>query len=419
MTIGAGLLMLPVSAASGEWTSPLTALFTATSAVCITGLAVVDTGTYWSGFGQFVIMMLVQVGGFGIMAGATLLGVLVSRRMRLAAHLAASAENRSLGMADLRIVLALVAGFTLIVETLLAAYLTSLFWIRDGYEPGKAIWYGVFHSVSAFNNAGFTLWSDGLIWFQTSASVLGPIALAVIIGGLGVPVLQDIRRAPLRPGLWSAHTKITLWGSLALLIVGALGTLVFEWSNRATIGGMSVADKVMSAAFHSAMTRTAGFNALDMYDMENPTLAFSIVLMLIGGGGASAAGGIKVTTFFILGLVAWAEVRGDAGRRISSQVQRQALAVALLSIGVILIATGAMMVLTPYKIEHMMFEVVSAFANVGLSTGVTPILPPAGQMILIFLMFLGRVGPVSFAAALALRPRKRPFRYPEEHPIVG
>jgi trk system potassium uptake protein len=424
MAIGAGLLMLPISTASGEWASPVTALFTATSAVCITGLTVVDTGTYWSGFGQFVILALIQIGGFGILAGATLLGVLVSSRMRLAAHLAASSENRSLGLSDVRSVLRLVAILTLVSEAALAAYLTAVFLLRDEYELGQALWFGVFHSVSAFNNAGFGLWADNLMGFQSDIAVLFPVGIAVIVGGLGVPVLQDLRRAWSKPRLWSAHTKITLWGTLALLLAGAAATLVFEWSNSGTLGAMPPLEKIANALFHSAMTRTAGFNAVNIGEMENATLAASTGLMMIGGGGASTAGGIKVTTFFILGLVAWSEIRGDAdvaafGRRISSQVQRQALAVALISIAVVVVSTAAMMLLTPYKLEHMMFEVVSAFSNTGLSTGFTGVLPPSGQLLLVLLMFIGRVGPVSFAAALALRPRKREFRYPEEHPIVG
>lgn len=424
IAFGTGLLMLP-AARTAEGGAPfLTALFTATSAVSVTGLIVVDTPTYWSGLGQGVILALFQVGGLGIMSGATLLGLLVARRLRLSTRLVVQAETRSLGLGDVVGVLKQVLLFTIGVELVTAAVL--MLRLRHAYgEPwAEAVWNGLFLAVSAFSNAGFSTYSDSLMSFVADPLVLGPIMAAVVLGGVGFPVLHDMRRNPRRAAKWSLHTKITLLGTGLLLLGGTAAVLAYEWGNPATLGPLGAADKLLGAAFHSAMTRSGGFNALDIGQMRSETLTISYVLMMIGGGSASTAGGIKVTTFFILGYVVWAEIRGEPdvtafGRRISRDVQRQALTVALLAVGFVGTATLVLLTVSDLTLDDALFETVSAFATVGLSTGATADLPAAGHAVLVALMFLGRVGTITVATGLALRTRQRLYRYPEERPIVG
>lgn len=422
--LGTGLLMLPVSRA-GPGTAPfLTALFTSTSAVCVTGLIVVDTPTYWSEFGQGVILVLFQIGGFGIMTGATLLGLLVTRQLRLSNRLLAQAETRSIALGDVAGLLRLILLVTVSVEAAAAATLALR--LRYAYdEPWlSAIWNGLFHAISAFNNAGFSTYSDNVMRFVADPVVIVAITVAVLLGGLGFPVLYELRRTPRQPARWSVHTKITLLGTAVLFIGGWAAVLGFEGSNPATLGPLDLTGKLLGSMFHSAMTRTAGFNSVDIGKMQTETLAVSYALMLIGGGSAGTAGGIKVTTFLLLGFVVLAEVRGEPDttafrRRISSEVQRQALTIVLLAVGVVAVATLVLLSLTALDLRDVMFEVISAFATVGLSTGITASLPPSGQVVLIVLMFCGRVGTVTVATAFALRHRQRPYRYPEERPIVG
>lgn len=422
--LGTCLLMLPVSRAGPGTTPFLTALFTSTSAVCVTGLIVEDTPAYWSGFGQGVILVLFQIGGFGIMTGATLLGLLVSRRLRLSNRVLAQAETRSIALGDVAGLLRLILLVTVSVEAVVAVILTMRLHYAYQEPWPSAIWNGLFHAISAFNNAGFSTYSDNVMRFVADPVVIVAITAAVMLGGLGFPVLYELRRTPRQPARWSVHTKITLLGTAVLFIGGWAAVLGFEGSNPATLGPLDLTGKLLGSMFHSAMTRTAGFNSVDIGKMQTETLAVSYALMLIGGGSAGTAGGIKVTTFLLLGFVVLAEVRGEPDttafrRRISSEVQRQALSIVLLAVGVVAVATLVLLSLTDLDLRDVMFEVISAFATVGLSTGITASLPPSGQVVLILLMFCGRVGTVTVGTAFALRHRQRPYRYPEERPIVG
>src|SRR3712207_1220317 len=246
----------------------------------------------------------------------------------------------------------------------------------------------LFPYTTLFRSAGFSPYSDSLMRFAADPFVLGPIMAAVVLGGIGFPALHDMRRNPRRPAKWSLHTKLTLFGTGLLLLGGAAVVLAYEWGNPATLGPADPAGKLLNAAFHSAMTRSGGFNAVDIGQMRPETLAASYVLMMVGGGSASTAGGIKVTTFLVLGFVVWAEIRGEPdvtafGRRVSRDVQRQALAVALLAVGFVGTATLVLLSVTDLALEDALFEAVSAFASVGLSTGVTPGLPPAGQAVIV------------------------------------
>lgn len=427
MAAGTLLLMLPIARAGGlsgaEGAPIITALFTATSALCVTGLTVVDTPAYWSVFGHVVIMLLVQAGGLGIMTGATLLGLLVTKQMPLRGRLMASAEMRSLDLGDVRHVLRLVVIATLVTEAVLAIWLSLRFWSL-GMPLGSALWNGLFHAVSAFMNAGFSTLPEGLAPHGGDLLLLTPLMIGVVLGGIGFPVLHELRLEWRQPQRWSIHTKLTLWGSVGLTLLGLLAILLFEWSNPATLGREGFGGKLLGALFHSVMTRSGGFSTHDPAAMGPDSLLVSSGLMLIGGGSASTAGGIRITTFLLLGFVVWSEIRGRPDsvafrRRISPDVQRQALAVVLTAVGTVSAALLFLASFVPAPVERIMFEVISAFATVGLSVGLSASMPPAGQLVLVAMMFIGRVGTVSLATALALRIRSTPYRYPEERPIVG
>ncbi|MEV0600382.1 potassium transporter TrkG [Streptomyces sp. NPDC050315] len=426
---GAVLLALPLSAQGSQGTDVITSLFTATSAVCVTGLAVVDTGTYWSGFGQGVILALIQVGGFGIMTMASVLALLISGKLRLRMQLTAQAETKSLGIGDVRRVLLGVAGSTLIVELAVGMILALRLRFAYGNSVGDALYLGLFHAVSAFNNAGFGLHADSLTRYAQDPWVTLPVAAAVILGGIGFPVLLELlrhrnRRRTTGRRYWSLHTKLTLVTTAVLLLVGTVLTCLLEWSNPGTLGPFDWPQKILNGFFHSAMTRTAGFNALDIGALHASTLLLTCMLMFIGGGSAGTAGGIKVTTFAVLAAAILAEVRGEPhsavmGRTLGPHVLRQALTVALLGVGLVMSATLALLTLSREPFEAVLFEVVSAFGTVGLSTGITADLPDAGRLILTLLMFVGRLGPITLVSALALRERTRRYQLPEERPVIG
>jgi trk system potassium uptake protein len=424
IAIGTGLLMLPLASTDGTTAPLLTALFTATSAVAVTGLIVVDTATYWSGFGQLVILALFQIGGLGIMTAATLLGLMVGRGFGLQMRQATHVERNRLTGGNAASVLKMVFAVTVTVELVIALALGIRFAIGHGLPAAQAAWHGIFHAISAFNNAGFSSFSAGMIDFQFDGLVLGPIMLAVIVGSLGFPVFEDWREHRFDTKRWTLHSRITLAGTGFLLLTGFLAHLVMEWSNPATLGPMGIGSKVLNAAFHAVMPRTAGFNSLNVGDFREETLVANYILMFIGGGSAGTAGGVKVTTFFVLVAIVLAEVLGrrDAamfGRRFGHKVERQALTVVMLALFLIVGATMYITSVTNLPLHDVLFETVSAFATVGMSTGITAGLPPSAQVVLILLMFIGRVGTITTAAALALRGSDRKYRYAEENPIVG
>jgi trk system potassium uptake protein TrkH len=424
ITVGTLLLLLPISRTEPTGFPIVEALFTSTSAVCVTGLVVVDTPSYWSGFGEAVILALIQVGGFGIMTFASLLGLLVSRRMGLRTRLTAAVETKSLGLGDVRRVLKGVAKISVLFELVTAVVLTLRFALGYDEPLGRAAYLGVFHAISAFNNAGFALYSDSLIKFVDDPWICVPIAIAVIAGGLGFPVLLELRRELGRPRRWSLHSKMTVIVTGLLLGGGTLFVTASEWTNPGTLGSLDSPGRLLAGFFQAVMPRTAGFNSVDYSQMREGTLLGTDVLMFIGGGSAGTAGGIKVTTFFLLFFVIYAEVRGERrvnifDRQLDERATRQALSVALLAIGAVMSGTLLLLAMTSFSTHEVMFEVTSAFATVGLSTGITADVPAAGQLILIGLMFLGRLGPITLVSALALRERQRMYELPEGRPIIG
>ena len=420
---GTVVLMLPISTAGGGGAPLLTSLFTATSAVCITGLSIVDTATYWTEFGQAMIMLMIQIGGTGIMTGASLLFITISRRMGLQQRLIAQAETKTLNLGDVRRVLKSVLLFSALAELLIALILAVRFWTL-GDSFGTGTWRGVFHSVSAFNNAGFALFSDNLMGFVTDPVVTITISVAIIAGGIGFPVWLAVRRDPHRAARWSLHVKLTIVTTAALLLGGAAMLTAVEWNNERTLGPLSVPGKLLAGFFAAVTPRTAGFNSIDYEHVHPEGLLITDMLMFVGGGSASTAGGIKVTTLALLALMAWAEMRGRTDvqvfrRRIPPVAQRQALTIAFAAVNLVVVGALALMISSPFDFSRTLFEAISAFATVGLSTNLTPLLSSFGHGVLIVLMFLGRVGPLTLAVALVLREHGQRFRYPEERPLVG
>lgn len=425
IVLGTGLLMLPWASASGQSAPWLTALFTATSAVCVTGLVVVDTGSYWSPLGQVMVMGLFQLGGFGMMTSATLMGLLIGGHLKLRTRMLLQTETHALSMGDVRSVARTVLLVTLVCEGSVALWLTARFALHDGVALGEALWLGIFHAISAFNNAGFSTWPDSVMRHVGDAWVLGPLMLAIVVGGLGFPVLSEVLARQRNPqARWSIHATLTLWGTLSLIVLGTLVIWLVEFDNPRTLGGLGWPQQGLAAMFTSVSARTAGFNAVDIGALKLESLMLHYVLMFIGGGSGGTASGVKVTTFFVLLLVVWSEIRGQRdvefrGRRIGHAVQRQAVSILVLSGAAVALGLLLIIPLAPLPLEQLVFEVVSAFGTVGVSTGITADLPPFAQGVIMVLMYTGRVGVVTLALALAINQVPRAYRFPEEKPIVG
>ncbi|WCO66644.1 potassium transporter TrkG [Iamia majanohamensis] len=422
--VGTVLLRLPIASEPSADIGLREALFTSTSAATVTGLIVVDTSTAWTTFGQVVILALIQVGGFGLMAVSSVVAVVLARRIGLRHRMAAQAETGALRLGDLRSVVLGVVGWSLVVEGAAAVLLSGGFVVIHGEGLARGTWMGLFHSVSAFNNAGFALQSDSLERYVDDPWTTGIISVAIILGGLGFPVLMELRRQLGSPRWWSVHTKMTLTTTLSLFALGALAVLALEWTNPDTLGALGVGDKLTASWFQGVTPRTAGFNSLDYGALREGTLLVTVVLMFIGAASGSTGGGIKVTTFALLGFAIWAEVRGQREveafrRRLPGTAQRQALAVALIGVAAVVAGTLALVTLSGIDLTSGLFETTSAFSTVGLSTGVTDTLGGPSEVVLGVLMFAGRAGPVTLAAALVLRERDSRYRYPEERPLVG
>jgi potassium uptake TrkH family protein len=421
---GSVLLMLPGARVGPGGAEPLVALFTATSAVCVTGLAMVDTATYWTTFGQATILGLIQVGGFGITAFATLIVLVAARRLGLRTRLAAAEETKTLAFSDIRHVLRRVALTMAVVEITAGLLLTARFLVAYDEPLGRASWNGFFHAISAFNNAGFSLYSTNLVRYANDGVVVVVVCTAIVLGGIGFPVLTELVRQWRRPRRWSLHTQLTVYGTAALLLVGVLGILWFEWRNPATMGIRDTQGKVLVALFQGVQPRTAGFNTVNYTSMRQESLILTIMLMFVGGGSASTAGGVKVTTLAVLAFVVAAEVRASRDvtafrRRIAAATQRQAAAILLLSASAIFTGAMAITAFSGFSFGEAFFEATSAFSTVGLSVGVTGNASEAAHLVLVLLMFMGRIGPVAAFAFFARDNKTTWLTYPESRPLVG
>lgn len=427
IVFGACLLSLPVSSKNGTWTDFLTALFTATSATCVTGLVRVDTATYWSTFGQMIILLLIQIGGLGFMSMATLFSFLMRRTITLRERMVMTTSLNVNDMAGVvRLTRRVLCG-TLLFESV-GAVVLSIRWIpRFGLCRG--IYKGVFHAISAFCNAGFDLMGDIAPFSSMSAYALDPVVnltlvLLIGIGGLGFYVWNDIYENRTMHHL-RLHTKLVLLTTGVLLIGGAVLIAFCEWENDATLGQMPIPARFMAAVFQSTTLRTAGFNTIDQGAMTGAGQAVSILLMFIGGSPGSTAGGIKTVTVAVLFLTAVTALRGKShiavfGREISPRSVMNA--VTMLMVGFTLVIAGAVILSScnALPFSDCLYEAVSAFGTSGVTTGITQLLDPISQVTLIVLMFLGRVGVLTLGVAVLMRHQREPkIRYPDAQLFVG
>jgi potassium uptake TrkH family protein len=417
------LLSVPAATADGDRAPFVDALFTATSAVCITGLAVVDTAAYWSTYGQVVILVGIQIGGFGVMTLASILGLAVSRRLGLTQKLLTASETRTRSLGEVGSLVRAVVITSLAVEGVIALALFPRF-LTLGQGAGEALWNATFYAISIFNNAGFVNTPGGLYPYVGDPWVNLPVIIGAFIGALGFPVIIVVAQKWRRPSRWNLHTKLTVTTSLALAVIGTVLIGALEWRNPRTFGALPIPDRFLAALMAGISPRSSGFATVDVAEMREATWLLQDALMFVGGGSASTGGGIKVTTLAVLLLAIGAEARGDRdvdvfGRRIPPASLRLAVAVTFIGATSVLVASLLLLSMTDLRLDVVLFEVVSAFATCGLSTGITPTLPDEAKYLLSALMFAGRTGTMTVAAALAIRSRRRVIRQPEEGPIIG
>ena len=423
--IGSVLLALPLATAAGQRTTPLDALFTATSAVSTTGLVIADTATRWSPFGQVVILLLMQLGGFAFMTGSTIfLLVLVGRRTSLSDRLRAQAAGGVPLLGNVTGLIRRVALFTVICEAVGALALAIAFAL-DGTEAATAAWWGVFHSVSAFNNAGFDLFGGlrSVTGYADAPTVLIPLGFLIVLGGLGFAIVGDVL-AKRRWTLLALETKLVLIGTVVLLAVGAVGTATLEWRNPGTLGPLNPTDKVVNALFHSASLRSAGFDSIGLGSLLDESLLLAIGLMFIGGASGSTAGGVKINAVAVAIVASWSAVRGGStpaafGRRIPDVIVYRAMAILIVAtVGAFGLAL-ALQLTGSHPFLDVLFEGVSALGTVGVSTGLTSDFSPAGELLLVAAMFVGRLGPLALVLALAQRTRPVTHRPAVEPVRIG
>ncbi|MDH5520830.1 MAG: TrkH family potassium uptake protein, partial [Acidimicrobiia bacterium] len=401
------------------------AFFTAASAVTVTGLVVVDSGPTWSAFGELVILGLIQIGGLGIMTLAGFLGIVFTRRLGIRGRVLAGTEIGLTELGTLRNLIRDLVIFVVISEFVIALLLTIRFALEGGRGILRSTYLGVFHAVSAFNNAGFSTLDGGLERYPGDWFMSLVVAGAFIVGGIGFPVVFELRRVWRRPRTWSLHTKVTLATTALLLFGGTLMLAVVEWNNDATIGAAPIGDKILASFFQSATSRTAGFNTVPIGELRTPSLLIFLLLMVIGASSSSTGGGIKTSTFAVVIRATIAHLRGDPevtifSRRIPKDLERQALSLVIATLGAI---GTAGFLLTWFEPElpavELLFEAASAFGTVGVSTGLTAELSTPSRVVIILLMFVGRVGPITFGTAVLLRPQQQRYGYATEGLIVG
>ncbi|GAA1489107.1 TrkH family potassium uptake protein [Brachybacterium sacelli] len=418
-----GLLSLPAATAGGERTEFVDALFTAVSAICVTGLVTVETGTHWSTFGLTVIMIAMKMGGLGLMTLASLLSLSVMHRLGLAQRVMTANETRAERLAEVGGVLRIILITSTAFEVATFVALTPYMFVTE-HGIGESLFLGLFYAVSAFNNAGFVPEAQGVAQYLGDPFFSIPVALAVFAGSLGFPVILVIVKKLRTPRRWSLHAKLTLTTTALLVGIAWLGYLLLEWSNPATLGEEPLHTKILASGFASVMPRSGGFATIDVASLTAESRLLTDLLMFVGGGSGSTSGGIRVTTFALLMLSIWAEIRGNPdvevfGRRIPHETIRQAIGVLVMSATVVFLAVFLLLRMTSFSLDQSMFEVLSAFGTVGLSTGITSQLPTEAKWVIIACMYIGRLGPMTLGAALALRHRTRMIQFPYERPIVG
>lgn len=425
---GGILLSLPISSASGQYTSLLDTIFTATSAVCVTGLVVLDTGVYWSLFGQWVILILIEIGGLGFMAMSTIFALLLGKRISLRERLVMQEAYNTFSLQGVISHVRYMLFFTLAVQGGAALILMTQFIPMFG--AAKGVYFGIFHAISAFNNAGFDLLGNftSVTVINDNKVVLMTLATLINIGGLGYLVWREIiggikSRKKLKN--FSLHAKVVMTISLTLVLFGSLVFLIFEWNNPATMQGMRFSDKVVNSYFSATTPRTAGFNSISNSEMSPAGKLLTMAYMFIGGSPGSTAGGVKTTT---LGIVIFTLISVLKGRedvevyhkKLSQSTVYRAVAVFLMGITIVVIGV---MILSIAEVgatfEVILYEVLSAFGTVGLTQGITPSLTSISKVTLTIIMYMGRVGPLTVMLALAGKQSKANVKYPEGKLLIG
>ncbi|CAN5389561.1 potassium transporter TrkG [soil metagenome] len=430
------LFSLPLSTTSGKQAPLVDALFTAVSVICVTGLSTVDMATYWSPLGHVFIFIGVEIGGIGVLTLASILGLVISRRLGLRQKLLAAgdanplrirkgpiAEGQAVRLGETGNLLVTVAVSVVAIEVIVAALLFPRM-LLQGVNPFDAAWQSVYISAMAFTNTGFLPTSEGLAPYAGDVWFLGVIMIGVVAGAIGFPVIYVLSRNLRRPRKWSLHVKMTLLTFGLLLVLGALAYFVLEFNNPRTMANLDAGQRILQSFFMSTMARSGGFSTIDPSQFDGSSLLVTDMLMFIGGGSASTAGGIKVTTLAVLFLAAFAEARGNDEmeayeRRIPPDVLRLGVSVVLWGATTVAAASIVLLLITDEPLDYVLFDVISAFATCGLSTGFTQHASDGAQYVLAATMFLGRIGTVTLAAALAASQRRQLFRRPEERPIVG
>lgn len=422
--LGTVLLMLPISSAQGQPTDFVDALFTATSATCVTGLVAGDTGTMWSGFGQTVIIIMIELGGLGFMSAATAMLFLFRKKIGLRQRMLVA---QALSLEDMESVVRiqkLVIGGSLAIQGVGALILTLCFLPDFGFAT--AIKWGLFHSISAFCNAGFDIfgYNDSVMHFNQNPVILGTLMLLITVGGLGFFVWEELLR--LRSfKKCSVYTKLVLVTSAALVLLGTVVTLILEWDNPGTLGPMSWGGKILNSLFQSVTLRTAGFAGVDQALLTDGSKGFSVVMMLIGGSSGSTAGGLKTVTFMVLLLFIGARIRGRDSvnvfnRRIPEHKVLDAMTIIAIVVGLCMSGAVVIAATSPINFTDSLYESASALGTVGLTAGATSLLSLAGRLIIIVFMYFGRVGVLTLSMGFLLGDRaKQRYQYAETNLLIG
>jgi trk system potassium uptake protein TrkH len=425
--IGATLLSLPVASATGVPVSFLNALFTATSAACVTGLVVVDTGTAWSMFGQIVVISLIQIGGLGFMTMATLFAFALKKRISLKERLILQEAMNQSSMEGIVRLISKVLRYSLTIE-LVAAIIFSIRWSFD-LGPAKGIYFGIFHAISLFNNAGFDLFGSVTGPFSSlTAYASDPIInivsmLLIILGGLGFIVISDLLEYKKIRRL-SLHSKVVLSATGFLIVIGAVVIFIFEFTNPKTLGPLDGMGKILASLFQSVTPRTAGVNTVDIGGMRQATQFFTIILMFIGASPGSTGGGIKTTTFMTLMGAIIAMVRGKEDivlfhYRLGRDRILKATTITLIALGLVVFVSMVLSTTEQHPFLMILYEVTSAFGTVGLTMGLTTDLSTTGKILIALMMFIGRLGPLTMAYALGPKVEKELYRHPEGKITIG
>jgi Trk-type K+ transport system membrane component len=430
------LLSLPASAADGRRVPLADAVFTAVSTICVTGLTTVDVATTFSAFGKVVIFVGVNIGGMGVLTLASILGLVISKRLGLRAKLIAASdsnplrthggpvnEGQTVRLGEVGQLLRTVALSTLLIEALVAIALYPAL-VMAGVGGLEALWEAPFYAAMAFTNTGFTPNPGGLAPFADDYFLLTTLMVGVFLGSIGFPVIYALFKHYWHVRRWPIHTKLTIITTVLLFVAGAAAFLALEYNNPKTFGSMDAWDTTFQAFFLSAMTRSGGFAVVDIGELYGSSLIVGSMLMFVGGGSASTAGGIKVTTLAVLALAVWSEAKGRQsvevfGRRIPSDVQRVALSVVAWGATIVALSTIVIAQISQEPIADVLFDVISAFGTVGLSTGLTAELSDPAVYVMAVTIFMGRIGTVTLAAAVAATSRSQLYSLPVERPIVG